>query len=60
MGRRAELQRWAKRQYGVEGGGSSSRTDGRDTLGASDPSLRPDHTAQGSSTGKIDPHYHWL
>ena len=28
----------------------------RDTLGVSDPSYRPDSTAQGSSTRKINPH----
>ena len=29
---------------------------GRDTLGAGSPSPRPDHTAQDSSAGKINPH----
>ena len=29
---------------------------GRDTLGESNPSPRPDRAAQGSSTGKIKPH----
>ena len=33
---------------------------GRDTLGASDPSPRPDHTAHGSNAGKIKPHNFWL
>ena len=33
---------------------------GRDSLGAMDPSPRPDHTAQDSSTGKINPQYLWL
>ena len=28
----------------------------RDTLGVSDPSPRPDHTAQSSSARKINPH----
>ena len=32
----------------------------RDRLGASDPKPRPDHTAQGSSARKIDPHNFWL
>ena len=29
-------------------------------MGASDPSPRPDHTAQGSSTGVIYPYNFWL
>ena len=33
---------------------------GREILAASDPRCRPDHTAQGSSTGKINPHNLWL
>ena len=33
---------------------------GTDTLGAHDPRPRPDHTAQGSSTKKVDSHYFWL
>ena len=33
---------------------------GRDTLGANDPSPRPDRIAQGSSAGKIKPHNFWL
>ena len=32
----------------------------RHTLGARDPSPRPDHTAQGSGTRKINPHNMWL
>ena len=32
----------------------------RDTLGAGDPSPRPDCAAQGSSAGKIKPHNFWL
>ena len=32
----------------------------RDTLGASNPSPRPDHTAQGSSARKITTHNFWL
>ena len=33
---------------------------GRDAMGVSDPSPRPDHTAQGSSTGNVNPHNFWL
>ena len=33
---------------------------GRDTLGVSDPSPRPDSIAQGSSTRKVSPHNFWL
>ena len=29
-------------------------------MGVSNPSPRPDHIAQGSSTGKIHPHNFWL
>ena len=32
----------------------------RATSGMKDPSPRPDHTAQGSSTRKIKPHNLWL
>ena len=32
----------------------------RDTLGASDPSPRPDCTAEGSSARKMNPHNFWL
>ena len=32
----------------------------RYTLGVSDPSPSPDHTAQGSSAKKINPHNFWL
>ena len=32
----------------------------KDTLGLRDPSPRPDHIAQGSSAGKINPHNFWL
>ena len=33
---------------------------GRDTLGMRDPRPRPDDSAQGSSTRKINPHNFWL
>ena len=33
---------------------------GRDTWGSSDPSSRPDCTAQGFSSGKSKPHNFWL
>ena len=33
---------------------------GKDSLGASNPSHRPDHIAQGCSTKKINPHNFWL
>ena len=33
---------------------------GRDTLGGRNPSPRPDHIAQGFSTGEIKPHNFWL
>ena len=52
------------------GGGSSGGTDsptftywmkiGRDTLGVSGPSPRPDCTVQGSSARKLHIHYFWL
>ena len=32
----------------------------RDTLGARDPSPKPDHPAQGSSARKINPRNFWL
>ena len=34
--------------------------NGRDTLGARDPSRSPDHPAEGPSTRKISSHNFWL
>ena len=36
------------------------RKIGKDTLGVSDPSPKPDHTTQCSSIRKINPHNLWL
>ena len=53
-----ESRRWAESGVARKGRGDSRCTMGwRDTLGVSNPSARPDYTAQGSSTGKIKPHY---
>ena len=67
MQRHGNRWRGAETRFGIErwcNGWSSTHVWWikivRDTLGAKDPSLRPDHTAQGSSARKIDPYIFWL
>ena len=51
-----ERQQWWQNGHGLSHIHGWWVKIGRDILGAKDPSRRPDHTAQGFSTRKTNPH----